>query len=177
MKTIYLLRHTKSAWSDSDADDFDRPLNEQGQLNAVQIGHHLSDQKIQPDIILCSAAARTQETFSYIQSFLPATQAIEIKDALYLASSQTLMQHLENLNEAASSVMIIAHNPGLHELAINFGGRENIGVSELLNQVMQQFPSGAIATVQSTADQWKSLNQGESTLTGFVCPAVLPLHR
>jgi phosphohistidine phosphatase len=79
MKTIYLLRHAKSAWSDADADDFDRPLNEQGQLNAVQIGHHLSDQKIQPDIILCSAAARTQETFSYIQSFLPAAQAIEIK--------------------------------------------------------------------------------------------------
>ena len=174
MKTIYLLRHAKSGWSDTNSDDFNRPLNEQGQQNAVQIGHHIAGQKIHPDLILCSAATRAQETLSYIRPFFPDTQAIQIEEPLYLAASETLLKYLMGLEDGVNSVLIIAHNPGLHELTINLAGRENIGTSQLLNQVMQRFPSGAITTVKNDSNQWMNLNQSESTLIDFVCPSDLP---
>ncbi len=174
MKTIYLLRHAKSGWSESNTEDINRPLNEQGRQNAVQIGHHILNQKIQPDLILCSVATRAQETLSYIRPFFPEYQAIQTKETLYLAASETLLEHLMTLEETMNSVLILAHNPGLHELAIKLGGRENFGTSEILNQVMQRYPSGALTTVQNTSERWINLNQSESTLIDFICPSDLP---
>ena len=103
MKTVYLLRHAKSDISDFSSDDSDRPLNRQGQIDAVRIGQYLSDQKIQPDIILCSSAARAQETLSFLGPFLPDSTTIQIEETLYLASSETLLQHIENSDDAADS--------------------------------------------------------------------------
>ncbi|MBT5941639.1 MAG: hypothetical protein HOG95_17050, partial [Rhodospirillaceae bacterium] len=91
-----------------------------------------------------------------------------------LASSETLLHYLTNLDEEVKSVLIVAHNPGLHELAIHLAGRENIGTSLLLNRIMQRFPSGAFTTVQNQAELWRELNQSESTLVDFVCPSDLP---
>ena len=174
MKTIYLLRHTKAGWSESSTDDIARALNQQGRENAVQIGQHLSKNKISPDLILCSNATRAQETLSFIRPFLPENQAIQVLESLYLASSETLLHYLTNLDEEVKSVLIVAHNPGLHELAIHLAGRENIGTSLLLNRIMQRFPSGAFTTVQNQPELWSELNQSESTLVDFVCPSDLP---
>ena len=37
MKTLYLLRHAKSSWGDSELSDFDRPLNNRGRREAEKI--------------------------------------------------------------------------------------------------------------------------------------------
>ncbi len=174
MKTIYLLRHAKAGSSDSGTEDFYRPLNERGQRNAIQIGRYLSDNNIRPDLILCSEATRTQETLSYLRPFLPESQVIHVEKELYLASTEILLKHLTRLDDTANSVMVIAHNPGLQELAITLGGHENFGTSKLLNQVMQKFPTGALTTAENTSEQWTNLNSGDSTLIDFICPSDLP---
>jgi len=170
MKTIYLLRHAKSSWSGPETDDFDRPLNERGRRNAAEIGQYLAKNDVRPDVILCSVAARAQETLSIIRPFLPENQKIKIDKELYLASSETLRKYLENIDESVNSVMIVAHNPGLHELALMLGGRENIGTSALLNRVMLKFPTAAFATVGSEAHSWSKLSENKTKLTDFVCP-------
>tara|TARA_B100000315_G_scaffold260532_1_gene322661 strand:+ start:3976 stop:4500 length:525 start_codon:yes stop_codon:yes gene_type:complete len=174
MKTIFLLRHAKSSWTDPETDDFDRPLNDRGKRNAAQIGNHLAENSICPDIILCSAAARAQETLSHIRPYLPDNQLIEIFGELYLASAVTIMKFVEKVEETANSVMIIAHNPGLHELVLDLAGRENIGVSTLLNRVMQKYPTGALATATSESQIWADLTQSKTSLVDFVCPKDLP---
>ena len=174
MKTIFLLRHAKSSWSDPSTDDFERPLNERGKRNAAQIGTYLAENSILPDVILCSPAARAQETLSLIRPYLPENQTFMVNNELYLASAVTILNFIEQVKETASSVMIIAHNPGLHELALNLAGRKNIGVSPLLNRVMQKYPTGALALAICETQNWANLTQNPSSLVDFVCPEDLP---
>ena len=54
MKTLYIVRHAKSSWSDVDLADIDRPLKERGVNDAIKIGERLRERNINPDIIICS---------------------------------------------------------------------------------------------------------------------------
>jgi len=174
MKTIFLLRHAKSSWTDPGSDDFDRQLNKRGKQNAAQMGSYLTENSLFPDVILCSAAARAQETLSLIRPYLPENQTLKVINELYLASAVTIVKFIEQIEETANSVMIIAHNPGLHELALNLAGRENIGISTLVNRVMQKYPTGALVTATSESQNWANLTQSTTSLVDFVCPKDLP---
>jgi phosphohistidine phosphatase len=70
MKTIIIIRHAKSSWSDLRLDDFDRPLNKRGKRNAPFMGQKLKEKKIMPDIILSSPAKRARKTAIAIALYL-----------------------------------------------------------------------------------------------------------
>jgi phosphohistidine phosphatase len=66
MKTIILVRHAKSSWKDLSLDDFDRPLNKRGKINAPLMGEKLKERQIMPDLILSSPAKRARKTATTI---------------------------------------------------------------------------------------------------------------
>ena len=68
MKVLYLLRHAKSSWKDPTLEDFDRPLNKRGRSAAKTMGRHLHRNGLRPDLVLCSAARRTQETWTLVSA-------------------------------------------------------------------------------------------------------------
>ena len=72
MKTLFLLRHAKSSWSEPGLADFNRPLNERGRRAAPLIARYLAHCDLLPDLILCSAALRTRETLALMLPGLPA---------------------------------------------------------------------------------------------------------
>ena len=62
MKTLYVLRHAKSSWENSELADFDRPLNDRGKTTAPFMGKVMKKNELAPDLILSSPAVRARET-------------------------------------------------------------------------------------------------------------------
>jgi hypothetical protein len=60
MKRLYLLRHAKSSWNDPALPDHKRPFTGRGRRAAKAIGRHLSEQGIEPEMVLCSTARRAR---------------------------------------------------------------------------------------------------------------------
>ncbi len=87
MLTLSLLRHAKSSWADPGLNDYERPLAKRGANAAAEIGKYLKRQKLRPDLILCSGAARTRATLELVLAEL-GSPAPEVRndDALYRTS-------------------------------------------------------------------------------------------
>lgn len=170
MKEIVLFRHAKSSWATPEQPDFERPLNGRGRRAAPAMARWLLAAGGRPEMILCSAAARTQETLRLVQPLLePATVVIE--RALYLAGDTALQRYIERIDPAVERAMVIAHNPGLETLA----RRLDPGGSEASEALARKFPTAAIAWFRSSSGDWRQFLHGRTTLVAFKTPADLQL--
>lgn len=116
MKLI-LMRHMKSGW-DGMTSDHGRPLNARGHASAPLIGRWLAKHKHNPNIALVSDARRTQETFEGISEFFPKQLKTQFTRALYLSEPKEILQILAAQKyEESDTILIVAHNPGIAELA------------------------------------------------------------
>lgn len=117
MHRLHLLRHAKSSWDD-DSEDHERPLTRRGREAARLVGETLPRAVGAVDLVLCSTALRARQTAELaLARFAPAPRIL-YEDALYLAAAGKLLQRLRRLDESIGAVLLIGHNPGLHELAI-----------------------------------------------------------
>ena len=87
---------------------------------------------------------------------------------LYAASERELLERLQALPESVSSVMLIGHNPGLHNLALVLASR---GAD--LPQLEQKFPTGVLATLVVPSESWAALSPGDAELVDYVVPRQL----
>ncbi len=171
MKTIFILRHAKSDWDSPAVKDFDRPLNERGRAAATRIGAYFKSQHYPCDIVLCSTAQRTRETFGLIKPFLPDGLKVKFDDKLYLAEPTYLVGCLRSLSDDLKSAMIIGHNPGLELLAHSLVAKaQNERIAVLYRAMSEKFSTGALAVVGSTAKTWSGLKAGRCELLDFVRP-------
>jgi phosphohistidine phosphatase len=122
MPTLYLLRHAKSSWDDPGLADHDRPLAERGLRNAAVLSEHLRDARILPELVLCSTAQRARETLAAVLPAFDGETEILVERGLYGSSAGELLERLRAVPEAVRSAMVIAHNPGLEELASRLAG-------------------------------------------------------
>ena len=167
MKTLFLLRHAKSSWSEPGLADFDRPLNERGRRAAPLIARHLADGGPLPDLILCSAARRTRETLALMLPVLARDAVLRIESGLYGADAATLLKRLKHIETAVDCVLVIAHNPGIEDLAAGICGG---GPEPMRRRMDEKFPTAALAAFTLDAARWSSLREGAATLTDFVLP-------
>ncbi len=164
MKRLYLLRHAKSSWKDLSLADHDRPLAGRGRRASKAIARLLRDRSIEPDLVLCSTARRARETLDRIAPAL-GTPAVEIEPDLYVADARGLLQRLRSVPDAIESVMLIGHNPAIHELAIDLA-RPSPTPSEL----EAGYPTAALAVLTVTASTWSRLGHGTTDLVELVKP-------
>jgi phosphohistidine phosphatase len=171
VKTIFLLRHAKSAWSDPRLGDHDRPLNRRGEQAAEAMANHIARLKPRPDLVLCSTALRTRQTLMpLIKKFGPAAPPIALEKDLYLATEDMLVGRLRALPESAGSVLLIGHNDGIWHLAERLVGS---GPAALREALAQKFSTGALATLRFADRPWAELDWGATKLAGFVRPREL----
>ena len=157
-KRLLLLRHAKSSWADRTLADHDRPLAARGRRAARLIGAHLRAQHTKLDLVLCSSAQRARQTLDLIA---PAGQ-IQIESGLYGASADELLERIRRVGEDVEAVMLIGHNPAIHELAADLvAGASELGVAK--------FPTGALATLTLTGP-WHALGPGQAELVALVKP-------
>ncbi|WP_048863045.1 SixA phosphatase family protein, partial [Acidisphaera rubrifaciens] len=117
MRQLMLLRHAKSSWDDPKLSDHARSLNTRGRQAAAGMGRMMRDLGLVPDLILVSSARRTLQTLEALEPW-DETPLIEPMDALYLATAPQLCAVLNTVSETVRSVLLIGHNPGLHDLAL-----------------------------------------------------------
>ena len=163
-RRLYLLRHAKSSWKDQGLADHDRPLARRGRRAAKAIGRHLREQRVAPELVLCSTARRARETLEGIEP-LPGRGAVRTEPELYGAGPAELLARLHEIAPRVRSVMVIGHNPALEQLALLLA-RHGPTVSEL----EAKFPTGALATLAFRGPGWAELGRGTAELIDFVRP-------
>ena len=168
MRTLILLRHGKSSWSDTAAADIDRPLAPRGKRASRLIAKYMRKKKIRPALVLCSTAVRAQQTLEGIESSLGKRATVEVVPELYSATGTELVERLRALPDSVESVMLIGHNPGLQELARALASR---GAD--LPRLEEKFPTGALATLVINSDSWATLAPGDAELVDYVVPRQL----
>lgn len=155
MKTVILLRHAKSDWSDTVQRDFDRPLNARGQRAARVMGEWARNNGITFDSIVASPAVRVIETLDHFLEGYASAVDIRWDRRIYLASSATLLDVLRDLPDTIGVVLMAGHNPGLEDLVLDLGA----GDAALRAEVEIKFPTASMARIRFDVDHWAKLGE------------------
>jgi phosphohistidine phosphatase len=167
VQTLYLLRHAKSSWADPTLVDHERPLAPRGRRDAKRIAKHLLRLGAEPELVLCSSAARTRETLELLRPAV-GNATVMIEDGLYAASSDALLARVRGVPDGVASVMLIGHNPSLQELAVVLAS-----AGDEQERLEAKFPTAALATL-AVAGTWSRVVPGAATLIAYVVPKQLP---
>jgi len=179
LRQLLLLRHAKSSWDDKTAPDRDRPLSPRGRRAAAAMRQAMRDLGLAPDMVMLSPSRRTTETLEALEPWdeVPLSEPME---GLYLATAAQLLEALHGVPETVRSVMLIGHNPGLHDLAVRLIGprgtaaRHGQGeVGRAIEHLVAGYPTGALAEF-GIAGPWWQLDTGGGQLIRFLRPRDLP---
>ena len=163
---LLLLRHAKSSWDDDSLADHDRPLAPRGRRAADRLAEYFAAERIRPALVLCSSARRARETLEPIMAAMGPGVDVRVEDGLYGASAPELLARLRELAPPVTPVLIVAHNPGLHDLAL--GLARDAGP-----ELPAKFPTGALAVLDTGTTAWAGLTWGAARLARFITPRAL----
>jgi phosphohistidine phosphatase len=168
MLSLMLLRHAKASLAETGQDDLERPLNDRGKRAAAAVGRYMASNALAPQLVLCSPARRTRETWGLVAGELPATPEIVIAAEIYdFGDGKALMECLRHRAGTAQSVLLVGHNPSIGELAQTLIGSGN---GKLRERLEKKYPTAALAVFSFDLGNWKSLAAGSGTLLHFVRP-------
>lgn len=160
MKTLYLIRHAKSSWTDRSLSDFDRPLNKRGLRDApfmaAKVAEHLGGNDAS---IVSSPANRAQTTASYFATALGKDfDKTTLLGQIYEASPQTLLYTIQSLDNAADFVLLFGHNPAFTYIANYFGG------------TMVNVPTCGVTIISGDVDSWEQFDSSTAQVIDFLYP-------
>lgn len=172
IRDLFIMRHAKSDWNNDLISDFDRPLNKRGMHDAPRMAlwldNWIASNNLSIDLLVSSPAIRAKQTSEEIISQLKLPDSAVIYDKrMYLASIGTLHDIIRETDEKYKSVMLIGHNPGLENLAVNLS--------------KDQLPIGSDGSLITTANivhlrltqPWKNLENRTSELVQLMRPRQL----
>jgi phosphohistidine phosphatase len=162
MKTLFLLRHAKSGWKDSDLRDFDRPLTTRGKRAAAVIGRYLRKHEITPDLVISSPAERARETVEIVLASSRLSVEPRYDERIYAAHPGRLLEVISQLDEQAESALLVGHNPGFEELVTHLTGNT------------LRMPTAALAQIGLDIDKWRQIRTGTGQLQRMTKPKELP---
>jgi len=175
MRQLLLLRHAKSCEGDPQLPDHARKLNARGRQDAAAMRQAMRELGLAPDIVLVSTAARTIETLEKLNPW-DETPLIEAMESLYLAPAARMLSILRDTPKTARSVLVIGHNPGLHQLAILLVGPQAVtDKHSAARRLAESYPTAALAEF-AIAGPWHRLDVGGGKLLRFLTPRELRGH-
>ena len=162
---MFLMRHAKSSWDDPQLADQDRPLTSRGRKAAARMGEYMRDAGLRPSIVLCTSALRARQTLELLRPALPKETTVKVEPRLYTAGSKELQTRIRRLSPAATSVLVIGHNPAIQDLVLGLAWK-----SPKLKAIRNKFPTAALAVLDAPIDEWRQLVSEEASLVDFVTP-------
>jgi phosphohistidine phosphatase len=169
VKTLLLLRHAKSSWDDPGLDDHDRPLASRGRKAGELVASYVTRRGISVDRVLCSSAVRARQTFEFVLPVLASPVDIRIGPELYAAGAAELLGLVQEVDERASGVLVVGHNPGLQDLTEWLAGD---GEPQACQELRRKFPTAALATLTARG-AWSELGPGKAYLESLFTPGAL----
>ncbi|MEU4566023.1 histidine phosphatase family protein [Micromonospora sp. NPDC023956] len=135
-RTLVLLRHGKAERPDGIADR-ERALTERGHADAAAAGAWVARHGFRPDVVVCSPARRTRQTWQAAASGMAgvstgdgATPQVRYESAVYLADTADLLDLLRATAPDADTILLVGHNPGISlvSIALDPTGAEREGL-------------------------------------------------
>ena len=125
MKTLLLLRHAKSSWSQGVASDHDRPLNGRGERTAPLMGRLIRHRELVPDIVVSSSARRAHRTADLVADACGFEDDVLTTADLYHASTAEWLSVVSELPDETDRALLVGHNPGIEEMILLLGGEHH----------------------------------------------------
>lgn len=169
-KILYILRHAKAETGAPHQEDHDRHLTDRGEAAARAMGAFFNQQGVRLDQVLCSTANRARETWEQVAQVFSTSAQVEYSDRLYLASVNETTQLLANADEQVARLLIVGHNPGLHQFCLKFA---KSGPISLMDTLAIKFPTCAFAAIALGDAPWRDLAHTHGELKAFVTPSML----
>lgn len=167
---LMLLRHAKSERAEPGQSDRDRCLNARGRGDAQALGTYLTRHGLVPDTVKVSAARRTRETWECLAAKLSAQPRLDIDGHLYNAVADAVLAAVQEMAASARVLLVIGHNPGLHELARRLIASGDADARERLDE---QLPTCGLVVMDFPGEDWRKLHPYGGRLERFVAPRFL----
>ncbi len=161
MRRLILFRHAKAGGRRAGMSDMERALEPGGREDARLSGRWMAASGWTFDLALVSTSVRTRETWDCVADFFPAAR-VEYRDEIYDAAPQDIEETLDEVSAGADGVLVVGHNPGLHELAVALV-EEGPGSGADLDKVEGGFPTATVAVFGMDAN-------GRATLEALFNP-------
>jgi len=178
MRRLMLLRHAKTEHDAPSGQDQDRRLDDRGRHDAAAVGGWIGRHLPVPEVVLVSTAVRAQQTWEIVRQAMqdaaktaaPPPQ-VENLDELYGAEPAQLLQIIR-MAEAADprQMMVIGHNPGMHELALALTGSGDAAAKKALED---NLPTTGLAILDFAIGDWNEVAFRRGTLVRFTSPKLL----
>ncbi len=151
IKTLTLIRHAKSNWKYPALADADRPLSNRGRREAAVMGRVLAERGFRPDRWLSSPALRALRTTEVVAGAIGWTLSrIVLEHRLYEHSSEQLLALLRALEDDATWVVCVGHNPELTDLA-----------NRLASKKLEKLPTCGVLEMRFAMGRWQVLGESE----------------
>lgn len=169
MRRLVLFRHAKAV-PHGTTDDHARVLAPRGRAAAPAMGRWLHENAITPDLVICSTAARTRETWALAEpAFKPRPRTV-FEGRIYESTAKEVLAVVRQTPESVWTLLLVGHNPGLQELAaLLICGGDEAGSA----RIKAGFPTGAVAVLDLGAVPWEAAGPNEARLDVLVTPKTL----
>ncbi len=166
MARLLLLRHAKTERAEAGERDRDRKLTARGRADAAAIGGYMVRHRLLPDLALTSPAARAEETLTGVTAAFAKPPRVAREERIYNASPDTLIRLIRETRDA-KTLLVVGHNPGLHDLALALVAS---GDTETRERLAEKLPTSGLVVIDFAFDDWSRLNVNSGRLERFVSP-------
>ncbi len=170
MRRLMLLRHAKAERSQPGERDRERRLADRGRRDAPRIGAYMARHGFIPDAAMVSPAARTRATWDLVAKALGEPPDATLDDRLYDASPGDIIAVIKDAGGEADALLVVGHNPGLHELAVGLIASGDRDTRERLGEGL---PTSALVVIDLMLKAWTELRPRSGRLERFVTPRQL----
>jgi len=170
MRRLVLLRHAKSDRASAGHGDHDRPLAARGRSTAPQIGGYLARHKLIPEHVVCSTAKRTRETWELVAAAWPKPPPVNFERRLYEADPEDIIEVIRATRSDARSLLVVGHNPGLHEAANLLVASGDLDARERLKE---KLPTAGLVVIDFAFGSWDKVHPDSGRLDRFLVPRML----
>ena len=169
MRRLLLLRHAKTERPEPGGRDRDRKLTARGRADAPVIAAYMVRHRLVPDLALVSPAVRAEETWALIAAALAKPPRVTRDARIYNAGTETLIEVVGDARDARA-LLIVGHNPGLHDLAVQLIASGDVDARERLNE---KLPTSGLVVIDFPYDDWSRLHPHSGRLEHFVSPRLI----
>lgn len=167
---LMLLRHAKSEKAEPGISDRDRMLDARGRDDAPKIGAYMAHHGLRPDQAIVSDAQRSRETWERLCQGWPTPPPVSYEAVLYDGGPEAIIDLIKEDAGTAGALLVIGHNPGLHDAARLLIASGDVEARERLNEGL---PTSGLLVIDFPGKEWGKLHPRSGRLERFITPATL----
>ncbi len=174
MRRLMLLRHAKTEHDGPTGRDQDRRLDQRGKKDAAEIGGWIGRHPPFPELVLVSPAVRARQTWDFVWEAMKehaGEPQVEFVPELYAADPSDLLQAIRHASVSdPKRLMLVGHNPGMHEVALMLTGSGDAAARKAL---ADNLPTSGLVIFDFAVSDWDEVGFHRGKLVLFVSPKLL----